>query len=241
MFAGTPGAVTALARAGTTFTSVGGLGSLSFSDDPSINSGGAVAFLATRADSGKLGVHVAAGGTVATRIEAGGGLDKFSAPILNDLGTTAFGATRTAGGSGLYTVDSAGTRTTVAETGAAYTYFGDSFAGVGPTAPALNAAGRVAFLAGLAGGGKGVFTGPNPLTDKVVAVGDALDGSTVADLGFGRFGLSDNGTVAAFVQLSDGRSGIYTFAPVPEPTAVLVVAVVGLAGWRRLSGRSPTR
>ncbi len=40
----------------------------------------------------------------------------------------------------------------------------------------------VVFLADLDDGGKGIFTGPDPISDKVIAIGDPLFGSTVTQL-----------------------------------------------------------
>ena len=45
--------------------------------------------------------------------------------------------------------------------------------------PVIDDAGRVAFTPSLAGGGHGIFTGPDPVLHKVIRTGDLLFGATV--------------------------------------------------------------
>jgi hypothetical protein len=119
--------------------------------------------------------------------------------------------------------------------------------------PAINDAGTVAFLASLDEGGSGIFTGPNPVTDKVIATGDSLFGSTVTSLGFNRFsskGLNNAGQLTFFAQLADGSSGIFRAdpestpkpQPVSEPASVLDLLAVGALGigtwWKRQQRRT---
>lgn len=47
----------------------------------------------------------------------------------------------------------------------------------------VNADGDLVFRATFDGGGAGIFTGADPFTDKVVQIGDVIDGRTVLDLG----------------------------------------------------------
>lgn len=78
----------------------------------------------------------------------------------------------------------------------------DTFAGV-----ALNDAGRLAFLREqfTTPRVKGIYTGPDPVADKLIATGDSLFGSTVTDLEFDRDGLNNAGQVAFAATLLDGR------------------------------------
>ncbi len=108
--------------------------------------------------------------------------------------------------------------------------------------PAINNLGMVAFVATLDTGGRGIFTGADPVADKVIRVGDALDGSTVSILRFFIHGLNDGGQLAFRAGLADGRSGVYRADPVvqqviPEPTTVTLLVIglvgVGVAAWRR--------
>ncbi len=74
------------------------------------------------------------------------------------------------------------------------------------------------------GSGKGIYTGADPLTSKIIATGDSLDGSIVTDLLFYREGLNDLGQVAFSAKLADGRGGVYiaNIAAVPEPATILL-------------------
>ena len=87
------------------------------------------------------------------------------------------------------------------------TSFGTSTVHLGP--PDINNSGAVALgfprhtdRGPLSGG---IFTGPDLVEDKVIAVGDALFGSTVTYVAFGR-GLNNNGQIAFTALLADGRS-----------------------------------
>jgi hypothetical protein len=103
---------------------------------------------------------------------------------------------------------------------------------------AINDRGTVVFSAeigGGIGGGIGLFTGSDPITDKVIAVGDEFFGSTISYLSFYREGLNNSDQIAFYAQLANGTSGIYLAErrsepqPVPEPSSVLsILSVVGL-------------
>jgi len=91
----------------------------------------------------------------------------------------------------------------------------------------VNEAGTVAF------GGRdnavdfprGIFTGPDPVADKVIAAGDRLDGSPVTFVRFWGQGLNDQGQVAFYAETADAV-GIYLATPVPEPS-VWLLSVAG--------------
>jgi hypothetical protein len=85
---------------------------------------------------------------------------------------------------------------------------------------ALNNKGEVAFQASLRtpapnSSGRGIFTGPDPVADKVVAAGDPLFGSTVTDIEFWRDGLNEAGEIAFMATLADGRQVIGRACPIP--------------------------
>jgi hypothetical protein len=88
---------------------------------------------------------------------------------------------------------------------------------------AINDAGDIAFFADMDAGGDGIFTGPDPLADKVIREGDALFGSTATEINYFR-GLNDDGAIAFTYVLANGRAGV-AVAAVPEPTGVLVLAI----------------
>ena len=75
--------------------------------------------------------------------------------------------------------------------------------------PAINNNNNVAFTATLNSGEKGIFTGADPVADKVIAVGDSLAGSTVTNVNFLRSGFNNNGQIAFSAQLADGTQGIF--------------------------------
>ncbi len=81
---------------------------------------------------------------------------------------------------------------------------------------AINNNNKVAFTATLKSGEKGIFTGADPVADKVIATGDSLAGSTVTNLSFLRSGLNNNNQIAFSVQLADGTQGIFRAEPVTQ-------------------------
>jgi hypothetical protein len=79
---------------------------------------------------------------------------------------------------------------------------GFSFFGFRP--PSLNDNGDVAFHATLDGSStSGVFVGPDPVADRVVATGDSLDGAVVQNVTFCEEGLNDAGQLAFIAELTD--------------------------------------
>ena len=80
--------------------------------------------------------------------------------------------------------------------------------------PSLDDGGEVAFVADLDFVTRGVFTGPDPVDDRVIATGEQLDGSTVAGLQFCREGSNDSGQLTLAAQLDDGaRTAIFRATP----------------------------
>jgi hypothetical protein len=214
-----------------------------------INDAGTVAFFASR-DEGSNGLFTTSGGAITSIADSSGPFGYLvGGPAINNAGTLAFSAFRDfqdflegSGGGGIFT-SSGGVTTIIADnTGPFRTFFG---------LPAINDAGTVVFLASLDEGGSGIFTGPNPVTDKVIATGDRLFGSTVTSLNFNRFSskwLNNAGQLTFFAQLADGSSGIFRAdpestpepQPVPEPASVLNLLAVGALGigtWRKRQQR----
>lgn len=66
--------------------------------------------------------------------------------------------------------------TPIAQIGSDYGHFGEVD---------INDAGTVVFEATLANGSKGVFDGPDPVSNKIVAAGDTLDGEVITDVVLG--------------------------------------------------------
>jgi hypothetical protein len=164
------------------------------------------------------GIFSGKGGPVTTLIDdtgPPGNFGTFTSPVavvgesaaINNAGAVAFLGFSGTGGSAIFKLDHGALRT-IAETTTG------SFIDLG-SEPALNDRGEVAFLGTLPGGAQGIFTGPDPVRDKVIQVGDALDGSTVSDLSFAiaHTGLNNRCEIAFVATLSDGRQGIFVAKP----------------------------
>ena len=95
--------------------------------------------------------------------------------------------------------------------------------------PVINDRGAVAFLALTQAGHSGILTGPNPVGNMAIQVGDPLFGSNVRDLTFG--GINGTGRIAFRALLLDGRE----IVAVATPPAV----VADLAVTNTVSAASP--
>jgi hypothetical protein len=122
-------------------------------------------------------------------------------PVLNDAGTAAFVRSFFDETSQEFVEEivtgSGGPLTTVVDTRGPFSFFGFR-------PPALNNGGEVAFHATLDGTfTSGIFVGPDPEADRVIATGDVLDGMTVQNVRFCEEGLNDAGQLAFVAQLED--------------------------------------
>jgi hypothetical protein len=122
-------------------------------------------------------------------------------PVLNDGGTATFER------SFFDEVTQEFVTEIVTGSGEALTVVADTrgpFAFFGFRPPSLNNHGEVAFLATLDNSStSGIFVGPDAVTDRVIATGDTLDGSTVLNLTFCEEGLSDSGQLGFVAMLED--------------------------------------
>ncbi len=202
-----------------------------FGSYPSINQSGTVAFEAGLNPLG-AGIFTGSGGAIKTIADTSGPIAQPYNASINSSGTVAFKAGLTSGDSAILTGNGGLLQTVASTSGGKFSNFGD---------PAINGMGQVAFFANLASGGSGIYIGPDPTTDKVIAVGDSLFGSTVNDLYFWRTGLNDEDQIAFYYSLSDGVQGIAltSLASVPEPSSVtlLAIGVIGLVQWMRCRTR----
>jgi len=166
---------------------------------PSINNVGHIAFAESIQPNFDSGIFVGREGDF-TQIVAPDPSVGFVVPILNDAGTVAFhrfffDETTQQSAEEIVKVDADGTSTVVADTRG-------EFASFGFRPPSLNNEGDVAFLATLDDfSTTGIFVGPDPINDRVIATGDTLDGSTVQNITFCEEGLSDTGELAFVAQL----------------------------------------
>ncbi len=169
--------------------------------------------------------------TVITETEGTNLLLFQSSPRINESGVVAFNARLDSGGVGIFTANNPGVRTIVDNVSG-------PFAGLGLGAPAINNRGVVAFEANNFEF-QAIYTGVDLIADRVIQTGDPLDGSTVLRLSTGSHGryLNDEGQLAFWARLADGRLGIYRADPlslnvaaVPEPSAfgLLIAVSVGL-------------
>jgi hypothetical protein len=109
---------------------------------------------------------------------------------------------------------SGGPLTTVVDTRGDFAFFGFR-------PPSLNNEGDMAFLATLDDSStSGIFVGPDPVEDRVIATGDTLDGAEVTGLTFCEEGLSDSGELAFIATFEDPetfetRVAVFRATPVP--------------------------
>jgi hypothetical protein len=80
-------------------------------------------------------------------------------------------------------------------------------------APAINSSGEVVFFATLDDWSRGIFHGPDPALDKVIASGDSLFGSTVSQVECSRHCLNESGAIAFSYSLSNGETGVALASP----------------------------
>ena len=180
---------------------------------PSINAGGTVAFLAGLAATNGVGIFTGTGGAL-TPIALGHELNSdgffyLGSPVINKKGTVLFYAGVATGASevdGIF-AGKDGLLTTIVDNNGPFSSFHPR--------PSINDKDTVAFVAGLKTGGFGIFTGPDPVTDVVIAEGDSLFGSTVTFLKLGRQALNNAGQIAFEASLANGTVGIFRADPVP--------------------------
>ena len=185
-----------------------------------LNRGGSLVFV-TRRDAVPC-VAVDKGGTISIVASHSSSvnltLTRF--PAINDQGAVAFSGTvgTGIGQPAVFKVDK--NQVTVIASGA------NQFSPVN-----INNNGTVAFgrLTGAVSDLGGIYVGPDPQADKVIAVGDAMFGSTVTSLdGIGRTPgrfLNDRGQIAFYYTLASGLTGVAVATPAtPNLAAPLLPA-----------------
>jgi hypothetical protein len=166
---------------------------------PSINNVGDIAFDESIQPNFDSGIFVGRAGSFRT-IAAPDANRSVQEPVVNDAGTAAF-ETSFVDETGQFVTaivtGNGGPLTTVADTTGPFGFFGFR-------PPSLNNNGDVAFSAILDDfQTTGIFVGPDPKRDLVIATGDRLDGATVSNVSFFEEGLNDSGQVAFIAELDD--------------------------------------
>ncbi|MBD2774195.1 DUF7453 family protein, partial [Iningainema tapete] len=141
-----------------------------------INNNSEVVFAATNRD-GTAAIYTNRGDSLSTLVEIGA--DRLD---INDSGDVALSNQNTIS---LFHRAS-GSLSAIADTSGQFRIFGF---------PAINNNGKLAFGATLALGETGIYTGADPVNDKVIASGDTLLGSTVKSVRFSRQGLNNQGQI----------------------------------------------
>jgi hypothetical protein len=181
--------------------------------------GHTLAFRATLQD-GRDGEFTGSGGPTTTIATTGDVYSSFIGGEINDAGTLAISANLTTGGE-VIVVAQDGMLTPFVDTTGAYSQF---FAGQ----VSINNDGQIVFIADLTAGGHGIFQGPDPIQDKILATGDELFGSTVVGFptnGLGTRGLNNAGQIAFSANLADGRTVLVRADPVTEAPLATVTSV----------------
>lgn len=161
---------------------------------PIIDVRGGVTFRADKKD-GQEGIYRWSEGSIRTVVGSGAAFASFRPfPSANDDGVVAFAATRSGGGAGIFTAKDGRIETVVDVDGAFESYRG-----------ALMAASNIVRIATPRGAGLGLFGGPDPVADRILAVGDDLLGSSVVELAANPVSINAAGQVAIRATLADGR------------------------------------
>lgn len=172
-----------------------------FYEDAAVNDAGEVAFRVEFPESGIIAILRSRGGRFTTICYTYAPFVDLHRPSVNSSGMVAFGATLE-GYQGWETavyIGNGGPPWLVADS----TY---GYAQVGP-AVGINDLELVVFEAVLRSGEHGIFTGDDPVRDKVIRTGEMLVGSTVRGLRFaGHRAVNNAGQIAFAAELSNGRS-----------------------------------
>ena len=140
-----------------------------FGFSPAVNDSGTVAFSALSKATGKWGVYTLTSGGVSTTIaDTTGPIGDFGAGCvtMNDAGQVAFWAALKSGATAIFRGDGSRLDMIVDSTGA--------FGGF-ELKPMVNNLGTVGFI-GYTQSAKGIYTGPDPVADKVFETGDLVNG-----------------------------------------------------------------
>jgi hypothetical protein len=169
---------------------------------PVITGDGTVVFRADKND-GAEGIYAARAGAVRAIVQTGKLFQTLAEfPSANGAGTVAFAASLRSGGEAIFIVDEGGVRPVV-----------DPHVFESCRSALVNDAGSVVYVATPPGGSLGLFVGPDRESDRVVAVGDSLLGSTVEELAANPVSVNAAGQIAVRVRLADSGQAILRADP----------------------------
>jgi hypothetical protein len=195
IFAGDGAAVTTVANSNGPWSRFHGL--------PVITRDDAVVFRADRKD-GVQGIYAGRGESIRAVVETGERFESLGLfPSTSARGTVAFSATLPGGGAGVFTDDD-GRLTCITETDGAFEAYRGAL---------ITNAGAVVMIATPRGGSLGLFDGPDPEADRILALGDSLLDSTVEDFAANPVSVNASGQVAIRASLADGRHVIVRADP----------------------------
>lgn len=184
------GAPVLVAESGARFAGFEGL--------PVVTEAGAVVFRADLAAGGQ-GIFRHQRGALVTVVETGDELAELGRfPSAAGDGTVVFVASRPGGGGAVLRARG-DERTTVVDAGAGF----ESFRGA-----LVNDRGDLVFYATPPGGTLGIYRGPDPAADRLLAIGDPLLGSTISAFALNPVSMNRAAQLAVRVELASGGQAI---------------------------------
>jgi hypothetical protein len=180
-----------------------------YAGDPDISDAGELAFIV---DPGSSTLGVARGGGGLPVVVGSGDYSLLSRIAINEGGQVAYRAgSFSVPTDAVYVGVGAGSALPVAANSGPFSEF--------EFEAALSDAG-VAFRSKLDEGPAGIFTGADPVANKLIQIGDELLGSTLGGIlfEFSRFGINDKGQIA-FVAISGGQQVVVRADPLATITA----------------------
>ena len=214
---------------GSTTTVANASGKFRYFTRPQINNAGDVAFTADHDAINTTGVYFRSkGGPLVTIVEGFSAFTVSAYPSINDAGTVAFVRASQQHGVGVFTWNQ-GNLENVVDTLGPYYRFGD--------AVDINNEGTLVFQAYLDNYKFGIYSGADPLADKVVEIGDVMFGRTVSYLS-SIPQINDRGDILFTYRLDDSTFGIALARAIPEPSGLLAASLsLGAIACSRFSRR----
>lgn len=81
-------------------------------------------------------------------------------------------------------------------------------------APSINSSGEAVFVARFDVGGRQIMNGPDVVNNRILGIGDVVDGRVIADVNLGPYNaINDDGVIAVAVEFWDGTDGVVRVTP----------------------------